>query len=117
ALAVSALDARAALTGAIVSTRGDAYYATRIARGYLAFFVPFLMLLIASIAIFGSNRSHGASINAVIAVAAGFLYVVFDGVAGTLSEVGAIDAIIAATVPTAAFGALGIWALIKLEEL
>lgn len=115
-LSVSTADARAALAGLAVQIRGDAYYASRIARSYAAFVIPGVMLVLAALAGFGLARSGGGPRMAVLGVVLGFLYIALDGVLGALSEVGVIDAIIAAAAPTALFAALGLWGLLVLEE-
>lgn len=116
ALAVSTATAQDVLTGAAVSTRGAAYYETLIAHSYVAFFIPAVMLLLAAAASFGTNRGGGAIARAALVIVAGFVYVVIDGVLGTLSEVGAMDAVLASVFPTVLFALLGLWSLILLEE-
>ncbi|MEM7507126.1 MAG: LptF/LptG family permease [Pseudomonadota bacterium] len=115
-LSVSTANARAALAGLAVQTRGEAYYASRIARSYAALVIPGVMLVLAALAGFGLARSGGGLRMAITGVVLGFLYIAMDGVLGALSEVGMINAVIAATVPTALFAALGIWGLLVLEE-
>lgn len=115
-LAVSTATAKQALSGTGVSTRGDAYYSTLIAHSYVTPLIPAVMLVIAAVASFGLVRGSGGVGYAIVAIVAGFVYVVTDGVLGTLSEVGAINPILAATLPSALFITLGIWSLIVLEE-
>lgn len=115
-LEVSITTAKEALAGTAVQTRGEAYYRTLIARSYAALAVPAVMLVLAAMASLGVERSGGGAIRAALSIAAGLVYVVLSGVLGTLSEVGAFNAVLASALPIALFATLGIWGLIVLEE-
>ena len=115
-LPASAAEARAALAGSTVQTRSEAYYVTRIFQSYAAILVPAVMVTLASLAGFGLNRGGGGLKTALIGIVLGLLYVTGHGVLGSLSEVGAVDPVWAATLPTALFAVIGIWGLVLLEE-
>ncbi|MGY9054650.1 MAG: LptF/LptG family permease [Alphaproteobacteria bacterium] len=116
ALAVSTATAKEALSGEAIPTRGGAYYRTLIAHSYVEPFIPAIMLLLAAAVSFNAPRGRGNVLRASLTIMAGFVYAVLDGVLGTLSEVGAINVIMAATVPSIVFAALGIWSLMMLED-
>lgn len=111
----SSSDARAVLAGQAAPTRGRAYYSTRIARSYVAYAVPAVMLLLASLAAFGSARAGGGARLAVMAFALGFLYVALDGFFASLGEVGAMGPRLAAFAPSVLFAIAGAWAVLVLD--
>lgn len=108
--------AQAVLAGEALQTRGRSYYETRIARGYAAFAVPGIMLILASIAAFSSSRLGGSAQLSVLAITLGFLYVAVDGFSASLGEVGAIDPMLAAFAPSGAFLITGLWCLLLQED-
>lgn len=112
---VSAKDARAALAGSSVATRSTSYYTTRIARTYSAIFLPFVLCMIAALAGFGGTRNDSGLRLAIYAVVIGFLYVVFDGMFGSLGESGVLPAYVAALTPTALFAIGSLWGLIIVD--
>lgn len=113
---VSIDQARAALSGDVLQTRGSAFYETQIMQGYLAFVVPMVMLALASISAFGSQRMGGGARLAIIAAVLAFLYIVTNGTSASLSAVGAIDPILAAVVPSGFFMLIGLWFLLLQES-
>lgn len=115
-ISVSADDAKAALSGAAVSTRSSSYYETRIARSYAAFALPLIMFLLAAFAGFGSTRGNIAIRHASIALVLGFGYIAADGMFGSLGEVGVLGPHIAAFTPALFFAIAGIWGLMLLDE-
>ena len=108
--------AQAVLAGEALQTRGRSYYETRIARGYAAFAVPGIMLIIASLTAFSSARLRSGARLSVLAITLGFLYVAFDGFSASLGEVGAIDPLLAAFAPSGIFFATGLWLLLLQED-
>lgn len=112
----SASDARAALAGDTVVVRSSTYYVTRIKRNYAAFAVPLVLMTITALAGFGSTRGGNGAKLAIIAVVLGFSYITIDGMVGSLGEIGAIEPNIAAFSPSILFAAIGVWALLLLDE-
>ncbi|MEM9043650.1 MAG: LptF/LptG family permease [Pseudomonadota bacterium] len=114
--AVSSGQAQAVLSGDAAPTRGRPFYETQIARGYVAFAVPLIMLVLAAPAAFASARQTGGAGAAVLAIALGFLYVATDGFTASLARVGGLDPWLAALVPSGLFLIAGIWLLLLKES-
>lgn len=104
------------LTGAWAGNRTEEFYKVRVYRGAAAFMTPFLMILLAAPAAFGNRRAGGMGRRAAGAVALGFGFLLFDGMLTALGETGNLPPELAAFGATAIFAALGLWALISLEE-
>lgn len=113
AATVSAAEARRALQGG-VSVRPKTFYDTQVQRAWAAPFACIVMLLLAAPAAMANFRG-GASTLIVQCLAAGLVYLVFDGAFTALGENGAAPAILAAWAAPAIFAALGVTALLYLE--
>jgi len=113
---VSTDNARAALLGAVVTTRSAAYYATRIARSYSAITLPLAILMLAAIASLGGTRNDSGLRLASYSLILGFCYIIVDGMFGSLGETGIMPPSVAAVTPTLLFGIAGLWGLILLDE-
>lgn len=108
--------AQAVLAGDAVATRGLALYQTQLWRGYVAFVVPAIMLLLAAISAFGSARHGSGAKQAGLAVVLGFLYVACDGFVASLGNVGAVPPLIAALAPSGVFLIIALWCLLMQES-
>lgn len=117
ASSVNSMDnVRAVLAGEAVPTRGQAYYETRLARSYVAYAVPGIMLLVAVLATFGTAR-HGGNVKlAALAVVLGFLFIVMDGFVGSLGEIGALDPLLAAGFSSGVLLVAVIWCVLVQES-
>lgn len=104
------------LSGGWVGNRTADFYRTRVYRGYAAFIAPFVMILLAAPAAFGTRRGGGLGGRAALAVALGFCFLLLDGMLTALGETGNLPPALAAFGASAIFGALGLWLLISLEE-
>ncbi|MEX2519542.1 MAG: LptF/LptG family permease [Paracoccaceae bacterium] len=104
------------LSGVWSGNRTTEFYQVRVYRGYAAFLTPFVMFLLAAPAAFGTRRGGGLGKRAVLAVALGFGYLLFDGMLIALGETGNLPPALAAFGAAAIFASLGAWILITLEE-
>lgn len=104
------------LAGDWASNRTSEFYQVRVYRGWSAFLAPFLMILLAAPAAFGTRRAGGMGKRAALAVALGFGFLLFDGMLTALGETGNLPPYFAAFGATAMFAAIGAYALISLEE-
>jgi lipopolysaccharide export system permease protein len=109
----TAAEARRALDGGI-SVRPRTYYDTQIQRAWAGPFACIVMLLIAAPAAMANFRGGGATL-IVQCLAAGLLFLVFDGAFTALGESGAAPALLAAWAAPLMFAGLGITALLYLE--
>lgn len=110
---VTAAEARRALTGGL-SVRPRTYYDTQLQRAWAAPLACLVMLLLAAPASLANFRGGGATLM-VQCLAAGLLYLVFDGAFTALGENGAAPPILAAWAAPAMFAALGVTVLLYLE--
>lgn len=113
---ISASDARAVMAGLAIGSRGESYYATRVARSYAAFAVPAVMILLGAQAGFALRRAGHGYRTAALGLALGLIYVAANGIMGSLGEAGAIAPLWAAAVPTVVFALVGAWALMLRES-
>lgn len=104
------------LAGDWASNRTSEFYQVRVYRGFAAIFLPFVMILLAAPAAFGTRRSGGMGMRGALAVALGFGFLLFDGMLTALGETGNLPPPLAAFGATAIFAAIGAYALITLEE-
>lgn len=104
------------LAGDWASNRTQGFYKVRVYRGYAAALTPFLMILLAAPAAFGTRRSGGLGVRGALAVALGFAFLLFDGMLTALGETGNLPPLLSAFGATAIFAAIGGYALISLEE-
>lgn len=110
---VSAAEARRALEGG-VSVRPRTFYDTQIQRTWAAPFACLVMLLLAAPAALANFRGGGTTL-IVQCLAAGLLFMVFDGAFTALGENGAAPPILAAWAAPAIFAALAATALVYME--
>lgn len=110
---VTPQEASRALAGGL-SMRPRTFYDTQLQRAWAAPIACIVMLLLAAPASMANFRGGGATL-LVQCLAAGLLYLVFDGAFTALGESGAAPAILAAWAAPAMFSALGVTALIYLE--
>lgn len=110
---VTPQEASRALAGGL-STRPRTFYDTQLQRAWAAPFACIVMLLLAAPASLANFRGGGATLM-VQCLAAGLLFLVFDGAFTALGENGAAPPILAAWAAPAMFGALGLTVLLYLE--
>jgi lipopolysaccharide export system permease protein len=111
--AVSPAEARRALDGG-VSVKPRTYYDTQVQRAWAAPIACIVMLLLAAPAGMANFRGGGATL-IVQCLAAGLLFLVFDGAFTALGESGAAPSILAAWAAPLIFAGLGVTALLYLE--
>ncbi|MDZ4372417.1 MAG: LptF/LptG family permease [Phenylobacterium sp.] len=110
---VSAAEASRALAGGL-STRPRTFYDTQLQRSWAAPVACLVMLLLAAPAALANFRGGGVTLT-VQCLAAGLLYLVFDGAFTALGENGAAPPLLAAWAAPSIFAALGVTALLYLE--
>lgn len=110
---ITAAEARRALDGGL-SVRPRTFYDTQLQRGWAAPLACVVMLLLAAPTAMANFRGGGATL-LVQCLAAGLLYLVFDGAFTALGENGAAPPILAAWAAPAIFSALGITVLLYQE--
>ncbi|MEM7268038.1 MAG: LptF/LptG family permease [Pseudomonadota bacterium] len=104
------------LEGNWAGNRAETFYRVRIFRGYAAWLIPFVMILLAAPAAYGLRRGGGFAKGAIWAVVGGFGFLLADGMLTSLGESGNMPPILAAFGATILFAAIGGWALVTLEE-
>lgn len=110
---VTPAEASRALAGGL-SVRPRTYYDTQLQRAWAAPVACLVMLLLAAPAALANFRGGGATL-LVQCLAAGLLFLVFDGAFTALGENGAVPPILAAWAAPAMFAALGATILLYLE--
>lgn len=110
---VTPTEARRALEGG-VSVRPRTFYDTQVQRTWAGPMACIVMLLLAAPAALANFRGGAASL-IVECLAAGLLFLVFDGAFTALGENGAAPAALAAWAAPAMFSALGLTALLYME--
>jgi lipopolysaccharide export system permease protein len=110
---VTPAEASRALAGGL-STRPRTFYDTQLQRSWAAPFACIVMLLLAAPSSLANFRGGGATI-VVQCLAAGLLYLVFDGAFTALGENGAAPAALAAWAAPIMFGAFGATMLLYRE--
>ncbi|PZQ54467.1 MAG: permease [Phenylobacterium zucineum] len=110
---VTPAEASRALAGGL-STRPRTFYDTQLQRAWAAPFACIVMLLLAAPSALANFRGGGATI-VVQCMAAGLLYLVFDGAFTALGENGAAPALLAAWAAPVMFGAFGATMLLYRE--
>jgi lipopolysaccharide export system permease protein len=110
---VTPAEASRALAGGL-SIRPRSFYDTQLQRAWAAPLACIVMLLLASPAALANFRGGGATLLAQC-LAAGLLYLVFDGAFTALGENGAAPPLLAAWAAPAMFAAIGITVLIYME--
>lgn len=110
---VTPAEAKRALGGGL-SIRPHSYYDTQLQRAWAAPLACLVMLLLAAPSAMANFRGGGATLM-VQCLAAGLLFLVFDGAFTALGESGAAPPVLAAWAAPAMFAALGVTALLYLE--
>lgn len=110
---VTPAEASRALAGGL-STRPRTFYDTQLQRAWAAPVASIVMLLLAAPSALANFRGGGATL-VVQCLAAGLLFLVFDGAFTALGENGAAPPILAAWAAPAMFAALGVTLLLYME--
>jgi lipopolysaccharide export system permease protein len=110
---VTPAEASRALAGGL-SVRPRTFYDTQLQRAWAAPVSCLVMLLLAAPAALANFRGGGATL-IIQCMAAGLLYLVFDGAFTALGENGAVPPILAAWAAPSMFAALGVTLLLNLE--
>ncbi len=110
---VTPAEASRALSGGL-SVRPRTFYDTQLQRSWAAPIACIVMLLLSAPAALANFRGGGATL-IVQCMAAGLLFLVFDGAFTALGENGAVPPILAAWAAPAMFAALGMSVLLYLE--
>ncbi len=109
-------EVRDILAGAVPGGRGTPFYQVQLWRGYSAFLVPMVMFLFAALASFGLVRSGGGTRHVALGLVGGTVFILVDGVFGSLGEVGAMVPTLAAFIAPALFLLIGLWSVVVVEE-
>ncbi len=104
------------LKGDWAGNRSETFYQVRLYRGYAAWAIPLLMILLAAPAAFGMRRAGGMGKGAIWSVVLGFGFLLTDGMLASLGETGNMPPMLAAFGALALFTAIGGWMLVTLEE-
>ncbi|MBI1196708.1 MAG: LptF/LptG family permease [Phenylobacterium sp.] len=110
---VTPAEAKRALGGGL-SIRPRSFYDTQLQRAWAAPMACLVMLLLAAPGALANFRGGGTTLM-VQCLAAGLLFLVFDGAFTALGESGAAPPVLAAWAAPAMFAALGVTALVYLE--
>lgn len=113
---VDAGEVRQILSGVLPGARGTPFYSVRLWRGYAAVIVPLVMILFGAMASFGLSRSGGGIGRVALGLLCGAGFVLTDGVFGSLGEVGAMNAAMAAFLAPGLFFVIGLWSIVVIEE-
>ena len=95
---------------------GEAFYETRLQRKFALPLASVVMLLVAAPAAAGVRRHGNVSRGLGWGLAAGFVFLIIDGLAVAAGQAGLFPAALAAWSPTLIFGCIGGTALIWLED-
>lgn len=111
---ISAVAARRALRGGSAE-RPPSYYTTRLQRAFAGPFSALVMLAIALPVALASFRASQGAIFVTACLAAGLLYMVFDGVFTAMAESGAVSSWLGAWSAPVIFGTLAASVIVRLE--
>ena len=114
--AVDSRHAAAVLAKQAIATRGSAYYAMQINRSYVAWVIPFVMLLIGMLGSYKLPRSSRGLQAAGIGFVLGIVYIGTDGVFTSFGRLGIVSTDFAAYTPSFSFALLAVIALRQLES-
>lgn len=104
------------LAGRRPGAAGEAFYETRLQRKFALPLTSLVMLLVAAPAAAGVGRHGNLSRGLGWGLAAGFLFLIIDGLAVAAGQAGLLPAFLAAWTPALLFASLGGTALIWLED-
>ncbi|MFL2769781.1 MAG: LPS export ABC transporter permease LptG [Rhodospirillaceae bacterium] len=99
-----------------LGTRPEYYYDTWLQRKLAGPVVLALMPLLAAIAAFAHHRQGSAVLVVVWGISLGFIFIVTDNMLLAMGQFGALPPIIAAWLPLALFGTIGLWIVVNLEN-
>ena len=75
-----------------------------------------LMPLLAAVAAFAHHRQGSAVMVVVYGISLGFVFIVADNMLLAMGQFGALPTVIAAWLPLALFGTIGLWIVVNLEN-
>ena len=116
AKAVDSRHAAAVIAKQAIATRGSAYYLMQIKRSYVAWVIPFVMLLIGMLGGYKLPRNPRGLYAAGIGFVIGIFFVGVDGLFTSLGRLGIIPTDFAAYSPSFSFALIAIVALRQLES-
>lgn len=114
--AVDSRHAAAVLAKEAIATRGSAYYAMQINRSYVAWVIPFVMLLIGMLGSYKLPRSARGLRAAGVGFVIGIFFIGVDGLFTSFGRLGILSADFAAYTPSFSFSLLAVIALRQLES-
>ena len=99
-----------------IGSRPGYFYDTWLQQKIAGPIVLALMPLLAAIAAFAHHRQGGSVVTVVWGVTIGFSFVVIDNIVLAMGQFGSLPPILAAWLPIALFGTLGLWLIFNLEH-
>ncbi len=99
-----------------LGTRPEYYYDTWLQRKLAGPAVLALMPLLAAIAAFAHHRQGSAIMVIVYGISLGFVFIVTDNLLLAMGQFGALPPVVAAWLPLALFGTIGLWIVVNLEN-
>ena len=99
-----------------LGTRPEYYYDTWLQRKLAGPVVLALMPLLAAVAAFAHHRQGSAVMVVVYGISLGFVFIVADNMLLAMGQFGALPPVIAAWLPLALFGTIGLWIVVNLEN-
>ncbi len=99
-----------------LGTRPEYYYDTWLQRKLAGPAVLALMPLLAAIAAFAHHRQGSAIMVVVYGISLGFVFIITDNILLAMGQFGALPPVVAAWLPLALFGTIGLWIVVNLEN-
>ena len=99
-----------------IGSRPGYFYDTWLQQKIAGPIVLALMPLLAAIAAFAHHRQGSSVVTVVWGVTAGFAFVVIDNIVLAMGQFGSLPPVLAAWLPIALFGTLGLWLIFNLEH-
>jgi lipopolysaccharide export system permease protein len=99
-----------------LGTRPAYYYDTWLQRKLAGPVVLALMPLLAAVAAFAHHRQGSAVMVVVYGITLGFIFIVTDNLMLAMGQFGTLPPVVAAWLPLALFGTIGLWIVVNLEN-
>jgi lipopolysaccharide export system permease protein len=99
-----------------IGSRPEYFYDTWLQQKIAGPIVLALMPLLAAIAAFAHHRQGSSVVTIVWGITTGFAFVVIDNIVLAMGQFGSLPPVVAAWLPIALFGTLGLWLIFNLEH-